>query len=280
MKTILFNGCSMVTGDAFLWEKYCIDNNFHLDWFFQYDSNFEIEFKEKYKKEYRRKYNLPSIVSEKLGLQVIDLSEDGNSNDAITMSTINFLLSMPHEERKNLHVVIGWSSPYRRMVWCKGPGYYTSLHNTHIEEQYQDKSIIHLIPYVKEAIIMADIQDHFYNYVKNIMLLENFLKANSCDYTFYRSIGNSQEFRNCNLNSISHQETNKNFPKTDIYTDHNKWYKFKNTDTLPFIQNSVYTLYLSSKDYNRISDKNGHPKYEVIKDLASNISTFLRQKIV
>lgn len=279
MKTILFNGCSFVAGDEFYWEKYCNENNLYSEWC---NPKTDEEAKQQwiYRYEYRKKYNLPASVAKRLNLKWVDLSEDGNSNDAITMSTINFLLRKPKEERKNFHVIIGWSGAYRRMVWCKNTKSFLSLHNNHIDPFHQNKEMLHLIPYVKEAIIMADIQDHFYNYVKNILLLENFLLANSCSYTFYRSLGSIVEFDNCKVHPINYSISEmRNEIKIENYTNHNNWYKFIETDNLPFIQSSVATAYIDGHKENWIDSKNSHPNYNIIQDLADKLSMFLKSQL-
>jgi hypothetical protein len=126
-KTLIFNGCSFMAGDEIVWDKYCLEKKGRLlDW-----RNFwaDLELKNKpavlddfmnyYRFDYRRLHNLPMATSLHLGLERIDISEDGNSNDNIALSTIAYLISKPIEERKKYHVCIGWTITSRFLKFLK-----------------------------------------------------------------------------------------------------------------------------------------------------------------
>jgi hypothetical protein len=170
-----------MAGDELVWDDYSkeIGNKLSWEWFttvpsVQHTNENRVIWNE-YHNVYKRKYNLPQLVSELVGIDTdnkIDLSNEGKSNDMISLATVNYILSIPIEDRHNYHVVIGWSSIARAMKFGKRTKSFINLnpnqlgkHNFALE--YED--------YIKVVIINADDVDLYINYIKNILLLENFL---------------------------------------------------------------------------------------------------------
>ena len=105
MKKIIFNGCSFVAGDALVWDQYIkLKGLKNLSWEYYSSTKVSddvIQILQDYKNNYRKFRNLPAFLGKFLKTEVIDISEDGHSNDGISFSTIQTLLDIPEKERKN-----------------------------------------------------------------------------------------------------------------------------------------------------------------------------------
>ena len=106
-KILLFNGCSFTAGDGLAWDQFCQDFSWRdLVITRSAIKNNKISDKEavalyvEYVKNFRPKKNLAALCSEVLETTKIDLSLDGNSNDNITLSTINYLMRLDPAMRK------------------------------------------------------------------------------------------------------------------------------------------------------------------------------------
>ncbi len=65
--------------------------------------------------EYRLQRVWPHMVGKELGINVINNSHAGASNDRIYRSTMNDVMSLLKQHKaKDLHVIVGWSSPERK----------------------------------------------------------------------------------------------------------------------------------------------------------------------
>jgi hypothetical protein len=196
MKTIILNGCSWVAGDGIQWEQFLQENGYdvndpELSW--KYEGK-RPALNEKLCKEYRLwrpQFNQGGMLKNELKTEVIDLSQDGNSNDNICMTTINQVLSIPVEDRHNYHVIVGWTIKERKLLHIKDWHWY-NVHIAHVEQQ-SEKWEIHK-PRIIGAILEETKHDWYLNYIKNVMFLETFLKLNKVSYTFYRSLGSTDEF--------------------------------------------------------------------------------------
>jgi hypothetical protein len=221
MKTLLFNGCSFVAGDSFAYDQFNISFGRPLvDWHDPAPDGFEFR---KLYLEYRKNINLPACVSKRMKLKKIDISLDGNSNEHIALETIAYIQSIPIEERKNYHVVVGWTAISRVMKYSTVYNAFIDLTIGHYQNNDPDPAKANLDEYIKARMIDVNICDLFMDYVRSIMLLENFLKCNNMTYTFFRSIdepidskltvGPFNFLRNYKINQV------------DV-TDHTRWYKF------------------------------------------------------
>jgi fibronectin type 3 domain-containing protein len=112
---------------------------------------------------------------------------------------------------------------------------------------------------------------------KELMLLENFLKANGVTYTFYRSLGTPSDCTPHNLDcfffgqSKLERDTDK---KT--FTNDNNWYKFNNNTTfLGFEGSSVVHEYMQDGLTFRVHPRNGHPNTILATKIAFDLAEFI-----
>jgi hypothetical protein len=284
MKKLLFNGCSFVAGDAIVWEEYLKLNNIPVEDYFIWMPNSNKQNVEQrqalytnYRDVYRRTRNIPAIVAKHFNTEVLDLSEDGNSNDAIAMTTILKLLEIPVEKRKEFHVVIGWTESSRRARYLTSENDFFNLHVRHWDQKDTSPYVKELVGYLTHGIVLATNRDHYLNYVRSIMLLENFLKANGVTYTFYRSLGTPSDCTPHNLDcfffgqSKLERDTDK---KT--FTNDNNWYKFNNNTTfLGFEGSSVVHEYMQDGLTFRVHPRNGHPNTILATKIAFDLAEFI-----
>jgi hypothetical protein len=285
MKKIVFNGCSFMAGDELVWDDYSkeIGNKLSWEWFTTVPSvqhtNENRAMWNEYHNVYKRKYNLPQLVSELVGIDTdnkIDLSNEGKSNDMISLATVNYILSIPIEDRHNYHVVIGWSSIARAMKFGKRTKSFINLnpnqlgkHNFALE--YED--------YIKVLLIDADDVDLYINYIKNILLLENFLQANGISYTFYRALGNSKDFiiESLAFQSGILQDTLRLVESLDSKC----WINFTSTeDTHPSIGESWTSTMIQVPGHNGkfwVSPKNAHPNLDSVKSFATIVARKIKE---
>jgi hypothetical protein len=284
-KKIIFNGCSFMAGDEIAWEQYRKEVGNGLTWdqfcsIEQVKTNTDREYWDNYQNIYKRNYNLPQFVINSLGLNVdnkIDISTDGKSNDMISISTINYILNIPPEERKNYHVVIGWTSIYRVMKYTSK---YKTFMNLNVDHVY--KTVVgsdDYKEYITAVIINADNEDIAMNYFKNVIMLENFLLANNITYTFYRAIGSANE---CIIREHRFDPGHIiGALPLDKISNGNNWIKFYNTDTNPIIGESWTSLHLNNQPDNWIRNGNGHPNMAVAIAMANVIKDkILEQQVL
>jgi hypothetical protein len=278
LKTLLFNGCSFVAGDEIVWDSYCIDSGRPgLKW-----KNFaktpsktkeDAEFWENYRFSYRRQRNLPAMVAQSLGKRHVDISLDGNSNDMIAFATVNYFLSLQPEERKNYHVCIGWTTTSRIMKFSKYVNGYFNLHVNHIGIEKDHPILSELKDYLNIAIGQSYDEDFFLNFVKNVMLLENFLIANDITYTFFKSLGTSNDTAPRPPAALIPPHV-PDLAYKNITNNHN-WMMFDN-DHLPHMGGSWTSAILHHNRSLFVSDTNLHPNLKAAKSL----SAMLKNKII
>jgi hypothetical protein len=282
MKTLLFNGCSFMAGDAIAWEQYCISKgrpsiDWNVFWSQSHDRPEVNEFVKEYRFDYRRLHNLPMAVATHLSSSRIDISEDGNSNDSIAISTIAFLLSKTWEERKQFHVCIGWSSNSRFLKYIEQINSFGNLHVNHVGGGHGQVELGDIQDYIDIVFSQSTDEDIWLNYVKNIMLLENFLKSNGITYTFYRSLGSDHDARDL-----------KTFPPFDFelpnahITNHSNWYSFHMNGDLtayPYEQSS-WTSTIIHDESQWISKKNRHPNLKAVAIFSNSLADFIRKQNV
>lgn len=274
-KKIIFNGCSFMAGDEIAWEQYRNEVGNRLTWkqfcsIEQIQTDADQEYWNTYQNVYKRNYNLPQFVINSLGLSVdnkIDISSDGKSNDMISISTINYILGIPPEERKNYHVLIGWTSIYRVMKYSSRHKNFMSLNVNHTRTPVIGSD--EFKEYINAMLINADFEDIAMNYFKNVLMLENFLLANNITYTFYRALGNAKE---CTMREHNFDPGHVvGSLKLDNISNVNNWIKFFNTDTNPIAGESWTTLCLDGQPNNWIHENNSHPNTAVALALADVI---------
>ena len=219
VKTLLFNGCSFVAGDALVWERFCkgilkIDqvlNWEEFDSYRQYYLQFEtghttvwervckdtlkldrlIKWAEfdsyrLYYHQYRSGYNLAAQTAALCHTTSVDLSKDGASNAYIALTTIDYLMGLTTAEQKNIHVCIGWSGMERRLRWDNRT---TAFVNLGVHSLRNSWSTEHRA-FVTADIVNGSDLDNQMDFFKHVLLLESFLSAHNITYTFWRALGN------------------------------------------------------------------------------------------
>ena len=282
MKTLLFNGCSFMAGDALAWKQYCISKGkSEIDWdtfWLQNHSLPEVnEFVWEYRFDYRRLHNLPTAVATHLSASRIDISEDGNSNDSIAISTIAYLLSKTSEERKQFHVCIGWSSNSRFIKYIEQINSFTNLHIHHVGGRHSQDEIRYLQDYIDIVFAKSTDEDIWLNYVKNVMLLENFLISNGITYTFYRALGSDHDAKDLK----TFPPFNFELPNADV-TNHSNWYSFHMDGDLtvyPYEQSS-WTSNIIHDESLWISVNNHHPNLKAVAIFSNSLADFIRKQNV
>jgi len=282
MKTLLFNGCSFMAGDEIAWAQYCISkgkpvidwNTFWLQNFRDPDVN---EFVGEYRFDYRRLHNLPMAVATHLASSRIDISEDGNSNDCIALSTIAYLLSKTPEERKQFHVCVGWSSNSRFLKYINRVNLFTNIHVNHVGGRHGQEELRDVQDYIDIVFAQSTDEDFWLNYVKNVMLLENFLISNNITYTFYRALGGNRESRDL----IKFPPFDFDLPNASI-TNHSNWYSFQASDDIgrwPIGQQS-WTSTILNDESQWISEKNRHPNLKAVSIFSAQLADFIKSQNV
>jgi hypothetical protein len=171
MKNLLFNGCSFMAGDELVWNNYCISKGRPIiDWntfWLQNDRTPDVnEFVREYRFDYRRLHNLPMAVATHLSAGRIDISEDGNSNDCIALSTIAYLLSKTPEERKQFHVCVGWSSNSRFLKYINRVNLFANIHVNHVGGRHGQEDLRDVQDYIDIVFAQSTDEDFWLNYVK------------------------------------------------------------------------------------------------------------------
>lgn len=286
MKTLLFNGCSYMAGDEVVWDNYCLQKKGRkLDWkSFWSDKNISPEdqkFVIDYRYTYRRLFNLPMATALRLGCERIDISEDGNSNDNIALATIAFLLDKSPKERKNFHVCIGWTSTSRFMKYLPAiskdyTSQFCNLHVNHVGGNHGQPELKKVQSFIDTTFQNLTDEDLWLNFVKNIMLLENFLINNDITYTFYKALGTPNDVR-----LIGTFQPLKFVISKDKVTNDSNWYNFKISGISPHpYENDSWTTTVLEFDNNWVSKENKHPNLNAVNNFASHLAEFIRNQNV
>lgn len=283
MKKLLFNGCSFVAGDALVWDKYCLEKKFQVikweDFLENIKSKYQPElqeFSDYYRFEYRRLHNLPMATAIHFGYERIDISEDGNSNDNISLATIAFFSNKTIEERRQYHVCIGWTSIFRFSKFIKqndnfNGGVFANANPFHTMKEHREIQFNDIQNYIDITFKTLTDEDVWVNYVKNIMLLENFLISNGITYTFFRSLGDATDTRIIGP-----------FPPFDFTISKDKitndanWLDFGGPNA-PYANNS-WTSSIFRDEKSMISKDNRHPNLHAVANFSSKLAEFIKNQ--
>jgi hypothetical protein len=230
MKKLIFNGCSFVAGEAIVWDQFCAEQNvenfgFPFD-YNKYPPKHGERLSNLYHWFYKKNYNLSAQCGKYLDTDVIDLSMDGNSNTSIALTTIDFLQSLPRDNLDDYHVIIGWTEYSRVYKYFSGKN----------DERFIDVSTwylnnspnIDVREFCKFFYSTWKDYDFLLDYMKNILLLESFLKSNNISYTFFRSLGdeindslipevsNFMKEYHTDVQNLTNHETFNNYPENRI----------------------------------------------------------------
>jgi hypothetical protein len=259
-KKLLFNGCSMTAGDAITWDKHNPD----IDWWenlylnkphADYNMDQLRVLLNNYTENLRSHDNLSGQVGKLTGLEVKDISLDGNSNQNICISTISFLSELTLEERKNYHVFVGWTSLARKVCWNAEFSQFSNLNTHHLDAS----NYTYFSNYIKEVLINGTDMDHTLEYFHNVIALQSYLKANGVTYTFCNTM---IEIPSTVLDILSKPIFNKVNPfKHELLFDKKDWISFEKDD-FPWIEN--YWKSYIIKPVHTISEVNTHPNLETV----------------
>jgi hypothetical protein len=282
MKTLLFNGCSFMAGDEIVWAQYCISKGKPvIDWntfWLQIHGDPEVKSVWRdYRFDYRRLHNLPMAIATHLASSRIDISEDGNSNDCIALGTIAYLLSKTREERRQFHVCIGWSSNSRFLKYVDSINGFVNLHVNHVGVGHGQAELRDIQDYIDIVFAKNTDEDFWLNYIKNVMLLENFLISNGVTYTFYRALGHNQDIKD--LKKLPPFDFD--LPNASI-TNHSNWYSFQASDDIgrwPIGQQS-WTSTIQNDESQWISEKNRHPNLKAVSIFSAQLADFIKSQNV
>lgn len=275
---LFFNGCSFVAGDALVWDEYLADNRLkNMSWPW---TGRDVKVYENYK-SFRGTKNLPAQVTLKLNKSLddlIDYSDDGNSNENIAITTINFFNGLPKNQRSSYYAIIGWSSLYRRLKWDTDFNNFLNLTSAHILFENEKKLPFHarFSEWIKASIVESHDADHLLNYASSIMLLENYFLANGIRYIFWRSLGESIDLKI--IDQIRNKRVFNQAGALDLrfISNPDNWIKF---DQHPFswLGNTWYDMIMASGKPGIISITNHHPNKEAIDFFSTHLANSLRK---
>jgi hypothetical protein len=229
-KTLLINGCSFTAGDDIAW-----DHAAHGVWrdFISSSVLNKNQIFDNYTNLIRPQYNFAGVLSRLLNTTSVDLSRDGNNNSEIALTTIGYISQLTPEERKNLHVCIGWTEPARLCRWSSSNEKFTSINPTMLDwykthkdtggiitnlyNEFYENSLVWLAS-LKDIDIIVD--DMF-----RVLAVENYLKSEGITYTFWKALGKA--IKKSDL-VILKKHTRLNFNNLD----NSNWIKFAVSDNM------------------------------------------------
>lgn len=275
-KTLLFNGCSFVAGDAVTWDLFTNEFSWH-DLTGKSGKTFDnasmkrmADLHHEYCTNFRDKTNLPAQCAYILGSDKIDLSQDGNSNDNIALSTISYLMGILPTARKQYHVCIGWTCTDRRILWKKNKFKNLTFEMTQPGPYADD--------YAQQVLSKNRSVDNNLNLIMNIIMLEKYLQNNEITYTFWLSINRDH----VEMNKISYDYLNNLLPhayypptktlQMSSISNVDKWITF-NDKYVPWFSESWHTT-MTVDD--RIDNINGHPNLKTVKKFAQTLTNHIK----
>jgi hypothetical protein len=126
--------------------------------------------------------------------------------------------------------------------------------------------------YILEEIINNTDLDHLFHYIRDFMLLENFLKANEITYTFWRALGRNEGQDLYRLSNASHT-----LQLTDEISDNNCWISFDDVETqICFGKSWVDCIDLTT---DVISNENKHPNLMAVIALANKLAPCIKSQL-
>jgi hypothetical protein len=277
-KTLLINGCSYTAGDDIAWD--------HLTYgsWGVFTSSSTLLNKDNIMHEYltsvRPLYNVSGVLGKLLNTTSVDLSRDGNNNSEIAIKTIGYISALAKEERKNLHVCIGWTEPVRLCRWSDNTAGFVTINPYMLEMwgSHKDPNHIDTLLYKEfnDSTMpwLASVKDVdvFVNDIFRVLAVENYLKSEGITYTFWKSLGFQiidSDFENLskkvgtNLNTL--------FSNDD-------WIKFTEDKFHPYFSKAWRNTILDS-DIKKYMTNGFHPTKIAVEELCSKIVNQIRQTI-
>jgi hypothetical protein len=264
-KTLLVNGCSFTAGDDIAW-----DYQKHGSW--NKEPNY---FREEYMVNVRPKYNLAGQLSQLLDTTIVDFSRDGNSNSEISLKTIGYISQLPVEERKNLHVCIGWTERSRLCKWSINQNKFTTINVSMLEffKKNRNIEILNLLynefyEWCMPQFLHSHDIDDLVNDITRVVALENYLKLEGITYTFWSTL--SPPTTNDNIKILN------THTMIDLYklSDNTSWINFEPGPVHPYHQIS-WTDAVLLKDRDNNFTPNIHPTLSAVNLLSKKIANHI-----
>jgi hypothetical protein len=282
-KTLLINGCSFTAGDDIAW-----DHETHGVWndFVSSSVSNKTQIFDNYINLIRPRYNFAGVLSRLLNTTSVDLSRDGNNNSEIALTTIGYISRLTLEERKNLHVCVGWTEPSRLCRWSSSNNKFISINPTMLDWYKKHKDTGGMITniynefYENSLVWIASLKDIdiIVDDIFRVLAVENYLKAEKITYTFWKSIGNPVKESDMMLLKI-YANLNLN------YLDPSNWIKFAGSskmfnkyagllagmDTNNYPYTGISWQWLMEEDPNRYTTPGKHPSKIAVEELSNEI---------
>lgn len=167
----------------------------------------------------------PAVLGEKLSYHVINSAVGAGSNERIIRTTLDFVMSHPPEEYKDLLVVVGWTSVERGEVYINN-GEKAGWHTFNARQTFSDSH-----PFIPEHEIKTDVDKyqkiyltHIYdrnvnmmNYYRGVFLLSNVLENLKIKYLFFNGV--PAEPNGSAEDNKSYKREMKKFQNPGIITD-------------------------------------------------------------
>jgi hypothetical protein len=227
MRTLYVNGCSWTAGDELesdpLFVKSYTENGLKKseedNWTLIYENGEEFG----PTSDYRNIFNWGGLLSQKINAGLyINSALGGSSNDKIIRETVDFVLSYPKENIKNLFVVIGWTASDRKEIYVNKTKTFEIFNSTRLfsETLFPNSKLTaqDIKKYDQYHQLYIENVFDYYECIKRktfqIYSLSNILENLGIKYFFFNSIQNIHESYDIN-------ETNK-FDSFFNWYDNNK----------------------------------------------------------
>jgi len=152
----------------------------------------------------------PTVLARKLNIPHVNQAAGGGSNARMYRMTIDYVLSLPPEERKNLLVIIGWSTIERGEIYVEGferkaanpddrwfrfnaqqpfsmySGFYSGSGYSMTEEKARQLDKYHQM-FVAEVYEFYSAMDTF---LKQVVMLKSFLRTHGVKFLFFSALPN------------------------------------------------------------------------------------------
>ena len=260
---LLFNGCSFVAGDCITWHKHYpdIDPDLHI-WGRRPHPTYtpdEIRAKSDYYwRVLRPQDNLAAQVSRLTGLEAIDISADGNSNQAIVLSTMAYITENPGD----YIVCLGWTEPSRTMAWDYTADQWINLSIHRLDDpklppRYRDIIAVNLVQALEPELTL--------NYAQQLITCESWLARQGIASVQWRSMGRAVSAGCLDIRT----DYGVALPKLMTQLTRSNWL---GADAEPWVGSSWFDQ-LAAGEY--ITPKNRHPNLSAVERQARRITDHL-----
>ena len=265
---LLFNGCSFVAGDCLTWHRHYpdIDPELHI-WgrrpHPKYSQDHIRAITDHYWRVLRPQDNLAAQVSRLTGLEAIDISADGNSNQAIALSTIAYITENPGQ----YIACLGWTEPARSMAWDYTANQWINLNVHRMEDpklppRYRDLIAVNLVGALEPELML--------NYAHSLITVNTWLRSQGVSSVQWRSMGQPMDPGCLDIRT----PYGVSLPQLSALLDAKAWL---GTDSEPWVGTSWFDR-LTDSDC--ISAGNRHPNLKAVEQMSQRIADHLAKSAV